>query len=127
MTNKRRILRKFVEKNIYTNDYGWNIDFDIGKDLHMKRISLKKLFKRLLILIFAIYVIYTFIMQQQTLNAYKAEEKQYNQEIENAQEEQKKLIATKNNINSDEYIEQIAREKLDMYLPNERVYIDIGK
>ena len=29
--------------------------------------------------------------------------------------------------NSNEYIEQIAREKLDMYLPNERVYIDIGK
>ena len=44
-----------------------------------------------------------------------------------AQEENQKLNETKNNINSNEYIEQIAREKLDMYLPNERVYIDIGK
>ena len=26
-----------------------------------------------------------------------------------------------------EYIEEIAREKLGMYLPNEKVYIDIGK
>ena len=26
-----------------------------------------------------------------------------------------------------EFIEEIARDKLDMYLPNERVYIDIGK
>lgn len=93
----------------------------------MKKLNFKKLYKRLGILIFAIYVIYTFAMQQQTLNAYKAEGNQYNQEIEKAKEEQNELIATKNNINSNEYIEQIAREKLDMYLPNERVYIDIGK
>lgn len=93
----------------------------------MKKLSFKKIYKRLLILVFMIYVIYTFIMQQQTLNAYKAEESKYNQEIEKAKEEQEKLVATKNNINSNEYIEQIAREKLDMYLPNERVYIDIGK
>ena len=33
----------------------------------------------------------------------------------------------KDNINSPEYIEEIAREKLGMYLPNERVFIDIGK
>lgn len=93
----------------------------------MKKVSFKALYKRLLVLFFAIYVIYTFVMQQQTLNAYKSEENQYNQQIEEAVEEQNKLIEEKNNINSDEYIEQVAREKLDMYLPNERVYIDIGK
>lgn len=93
----------------------------------MKKVSFKALYKRLLVLCFAIYVIYTFVMQQQTLNAYKSEENQYNQQIEEAVEEQNKLIEEKNNINSDEYIEQVAREKLDMYLPNERVYIDIGK
>lgn len=89
----------------------------------MKKINLKKI----LILAFALYVIYTFFVQQQTLNAYKAEEDKYAKQIENAQKEQQELIETKNNLNSDEYIEQIAREKLDMYLPNERVYIDIGK
>lgn len=93
----------------------------------MKKINFKKLYKRLFTLIFIIYVIYTFFMQQQTLNAYKAEETKYNQKIADAKDEQEKLITTKNNINSNEYIEQIAREKLDMYLPNERVYIDIGK
>jgi len=92
----------------------------------MKKLDFKKLYKRLLILIFSVYVIYTLITQQQTLNAYKTEETKYNMEIEKAKDEQNKLIATKNNINSNEYIEQIAREKLDMYLPNERVYIDIG-
>lgn len=89
----------------------------------MKKVNFKKIF----ILVFAIYVIYTFFVQQQTLNAYKAEENKYAKKIEEAEKEQEKLIQTKNNINSDEYIEQIAREKLDMYLPNERVYIDIGK
>lgn len=93
----------------------------------MKKLNFKKIYKKLFLLIFAIYVIYTFAMQQQTLNAYKAEENRYNVEIEEAKKEQEKLIETKNNINSDEYIEQIAREKLNMYLPNERVYIDIGK
>ena len=37
------------------------------------------------------------------------------------------LCNKKKNINSEEYIEEVAREKLDMYLPNERVYIDISK
>lgn len=89
----------------------------------MKKINLKKI----LILAFAIYVIYTFFAQQQTLNAYKAEEKKYASQIEEAKQEQKELTEIKNNLNSDEYIEQMAREKLDMYLPNERIYIDIGK
>lgn len=102
-------------------------DWKLERKIQMKKINLKKLYKRLLILVFMVYVMYTFVMQQQTLNAYKAEENKYQQEIEKAQTEQEKLIATKQNINSNEYIEQIAREKLDMYLPNERVYIDIGK
>ena len=117
--DKRRILLKNVEKNIYIEK--------LERKIHMRKVNLKKLCKRLFLLIFAIYVINTFVTQQQTLNAYKAEENKYNQEITKAQEEQEKLIATKNNINLNEYIEQIAREKLDMYLPNERVYIDIGK
>ena len=46
------------------------------------RINLGKVYKRVLLLLFAIYVVYTFIMQQQTLNAYKAEKEQYTQEIQ---------------------------------------------
>ena len=92
----------------------------------MKKLNLKKIYKHILIIIFIAYVAYTFVMQQKTLNLYKAEEKQYNEEIEIATDEQEKLKETKKNINSDKYIEQIAREKLNMYLPNERVYIDIG-
>ena len=91
------------------------------------RINLGKVYKRVLLLLFAIYVVYTFIMQQQTLNAYKAEKEQYTQEIQQTAQDKEKLTEIKSNINSDKYIEQIAREKLNMYLPNEKVYVDIGK
>ena len=93
----------------------------------MNKINFKKLYKKIPILVFAIYVIYTLISQQQILNSYKVEANKYTNDILQAQAEQEKLNETKNNINSNEYIEQIAREKLGMYLPNERVYIDIGK
>ena len=88
---------------------------------------MKNLLKRVLILIFIIYFIYTIISQQKTLNAYAKEKEKINEQIDVAEETQTELMKMKENINSDEYIEQIAREKLEMYYPNERVYIDIEK
>ncbi len=93
----------------------------------MKNRMTNKLLKRLLIFAFIIYFVYTLIMQQKTLNSYSSEEAKYNNNIEVAQEEQNELQSMKDNINSDEYIEQIAREKLGMYYPNEKVYIDVEK
>ena len=51
----------------------------------------------------------------------------YKEEIETKLAYQETLKETKSNINSEEYIEEVAREKLDMYLPNEKVYIDKNK
>lgn len=87
----------------------------------------RKIYKRLFVLAFIIYFVYTLIMQQMTLNSYAKEQAKYNEDIEVAESEQNELQEMKNNINSDEYIEQIAREKLGMYYPNERVYIDVEK
>lgn len=88
-----------------------------------------KIFKRIMIIVFlvivGIYVITTFISQQKTLNSYKTTQDYYAMQIEVQKKQKEALTETKNNINSPEYIEEIAREKLDMYLPNERVYIDI--
>lgn len=93
----------------------------------MRNQKMKNLLKRVLILIFIIYFIYTIISQQKTLNAYAKEKEKINEQIDVAEETQTELMKMKENINSDEYIEQIAREKLEMYYPNERVYIDIEK
>ncbi len=88
---------------------------------------IKKIYKKVLFVVIASYVICIFASQQQTLNRYKTEINQYDQQIQEAEETKESLLTMKENVNSPEYIEQIAREKLGMYLPNERVYIDIGK
>ena len=88
---------------------------------------IKKLYKKILLVLVACYVMCIFASQQQTLNAYQREINKYEDKIQEAKETQEALVAMKDNVNSPEYIEEIAREKLGMYLPNERVYIDIGK
>lgn len=88
---------------------------------------LKKIYKKILFIIIACYTVSMFVSQQQTLNSYKQEVKKCGEQIVEAKETKESLIEMKNNVNSPEYIEQIAREKLGMYLPNEKVYIDIGK
>lgn len=93
----------------------------------MKNNKVKNFFKKVLVIAFIIYFIYTIISQQKTLNNYAQEKEQYNEQIETAKDEQEELQNMKDNINSNEYIEEIAREKLGMYYPNERVYIDVEK
>lgn len=93
----------------------------------MKNTKSKSVLKKILFMGIIIYVVYTFFAQQKMLNAYQADQERYNQQIAEAKELQEELKETKENINSKEYIEEVAREKLDMYLPNERVYIDISK
>ena len=82
---------------------------------------------RLIIIGVLIYFVFVLVSQQQTMNTYQEEAKVYENQIVEAQEKNEELKEIKNNIDSTEYIENIAREKLGMYLPNERVYIDIAK
>lgn len=86
----------------------------------------KKICKRLLILGIAIYVILTLINQQKTLNQYNQDSIEIASQIEEAKEYKEELTEKKNDVTSLDFIEQMAREKLDMYYPNERVYVDRG-
>ena len=89
-----------------------------------KRYKNRELIKRICLIGLSIYVVGIFVNQQKTLNSYKTAQKYYKEEIETKVAYQKTLKETQSNIDSKEYIEKVAREKLDMYLPNERVYID---
>lgn len=84
---------------------------------------LKKIYKKALFIIVGIYVVGIFISQQKTLNIYNKDVANYTEEKQLAEETREDLVSMKENVDSPEYIEQIAREKLNMYLPNERVYI----
>ena len=88
---------------------------------------MRKVIRNVIIILLAIYSVYIFTSQQKMLNTYATEKKQYQTQIDEAKAKQQELNEIIDNINSNEYIEEIAREKLDMYLPNERVYIDIEK
>ncbi|MBR3153010.1 MAG: septum formation initiator family protein [Clostridia bacterium] len=94
----------------------------------MKKVfNTKKLYIKLLIILFVAYFTSTIISQQSKINSYKESQSYYEEKIEKAEEYQQSLSNLKENVNSKEYIEEIARDKLDMYLPNERVYVDISK
>lgn len=88
---------------------------------------MNNILRRIGIIALIIYAIYILIAQQKSLNAYAREGKEYTNQIEKEKQTAVELNTTLQSLNSTEYIEDIAREKLDMYLPNERVYIDITK
>ena len=90
--------------------------------VHMK--NKINLLKKIIFIAILIYAIITVIKQQKILNTYAAQSANLDTQIAEAKEEQQKLNEEKENVNSSEYIEGVAREKLDMYLPNERVYVD---
>lgn len=89
--------------------------------------KIKKMIKSFFVLAILLYVSITFINQQKSLNAYNKEQAILKEKIEKQTDYKESLLATKENVSSPQYIEQLAREKLDMYLPNERVYIDINQ
>ena len=62
--------------------------------------------------------------QQKILNTYATSNIEIEKKLEEAHKYQDELNKMKENVNSKEYIEETAREKLDMYLPNERVYVN---
>lgn len=86
----------------------------------------RKIYKKILILIIAIYAIFTLVNQQKTLNQYSKNSEELTEQINEQKAYNEELAKQKENVNSEEFIEQMAREKLDMYYPNEKVYVDNG-
>lgn len=89
----------------------------------MKKLFNSKIFCRLIIAIILIYTGLTCISQSKKLQSYNNQKKYYASQIEDLNEEKQDLEEEQKNVNSSEYIEEQAREKLDMYYPNERVYV----
>lgn len=86
----------------------------------------KKILRNVFIIAVIIYIAFVFINQQKTLNEYSQNTEDLTQQIASEEEKNEDLNQQKDNVNSLEFIEEMAREKLDMYYPNERVYMDQG-
>ena len=88
--------------------------------------SKKKIIRNIILILALVYVVFTLINQQQTLNKYAQNSEDLSQQIEEQKNYKEELAQKQADINSKEFIEETAREKLDMYLPNEKVYLDTG-
>ena len=81
--------------------------------------------KVLILLFLMVYATYTFIKQEIEINKYEKEKLAYLEQINLANKKHEEYKHYSEYVNTDEYIEKIAREKLGMLLPEERVYIEI--
>jgi cell division protein FtsB len=78
-------------------------------------------------LIFIGYCCYTLFEQQMQINKYDSQIKLYGTEIEEKNELIDYYNNQKDNVDSDEYIEKVARESLGLVKPYEKIFIDANK
>ena len=72
------------------------------------------------------YVAITFINQHKILNQYEKNCADLTAQIKEEKEYKGELSKKMENVSSKEFIEDAARKNIDMYLPNEKVYLDAG-
>jgi cell division protein FtsB len=80
-----------------------------------------------ILLVIFLYLSYIAVNQQKLLDTKGLELTRIEDKIEYETALNEELAKENEMIQSDEYIEKIAREKLGMVKKNERVYVDIGK
>ena len=76
---------------------------------------------------FVLYFDFTFCDQQIKINKYNSQIEMYKKQIEAKQDLVEYYNNKNENITSDEYIESVAREKLELVKPYDVVYIDSNK
>ena len=92
----------------------------------MKKSTMKKMFFSTEVVICS-YILYVILFKQQSLmNHKKAEMKELQQKIKYEEGITEELNKEKEKINTDEYIEKIAREKLGMVKKNEKIFYDVN-
>lgn len=89
----------------------------------------KKVFavKMIIFLSAAAYFFYLLVSQQHILDMRRNELLKVENEIQKQININNELNNKLNNINTDEYIEKVAREKLGMVKEGEKVFFDIGR
>ena len=95
-----------------------------GKRMKENKNNTKNLIIYLIIFAFVVAVsINAIINQESKKQEIKMQISQYEDELKKLKSEKDELIEQKEKINTDKYIENVARNKLDMFLPNEKVYV----
>lgn len=85
---------------------------------------LYKLFSTLMIATLFFYLGGVLLKQEKELRTIENEKKQYQALLDEANMKTEELRQIKNRINTDEYIEEYAREKLGLVMPYEIIFMD---
>ncbi len=85
---------------------------------------LKRLLKTSIVIAVLLYSGIVLAKQEMSFQKYDNELKSYNTMISEEEIKHEQLISAKNRITTKEYIEEVAREKLGLVMPNEIVFID---
>ncbi|MGN1115786.1 MAG: septum formation initiator family protein [Candidatus Ornithomonoglobus sp.] len=71
-------------------------------------------------------MIFKGVMQRPQINQYRAEIADLNEKIQQERDRQAEIDDLKTKVNTDEYIEKIASEKLGLVKSNAKIFIDVS-
>lgn len=91
-----------------------------------KRQRAKKLLLRLALVAFFVFAAVRFCYQQPLLNQYGKQIQQLNAQIAQEDKNAQQIEDLKALYESDEYKQRLARERLGLVEPDERVYVDVS-
>jgi cell division protein FtsB len=95
--------------------------------MNKRKKSLWSIIFTIFIIVMSIYSVVTMIGQQKILSAKSSELKSIQAKIDEESKTSDELKKQKDIVNSDEYVEKVAREKLGMVKHGEKVFVDVNK
>lgn len=97
--------------------------------MNMSNVKKKVKMNFIMIIFFValIYITYLLVQQQTVLNSYVEETEYYKSKIEYEEAINEKLREMKELYSSDVYIEEVARDKLGLVKPGEKIFVDISE
>ncbi len=85
---------------------------------------LKRLVKTIAVIFVLMYSFFVMVDQEVDFKKYDSELNNYNNMIAEEDMLHEQLVNTRSQISSEKYIEEVARDKLGLVMPNEVVFID---
>ena len=98
-----------------------------GKSAPKQKLNVKRLAIVAAAAVFIIYFVYAMIAQQIALSNKNKEIQSLEEQVSAANPETERLQKELDNLEDPEYLERVAREKLGLVRPNERVFVDANK
>ena len=82
---------------------------------------------KLIVLVLVVYAAVTLVLLQSQVNEKQAEAEALSKDIVSVQQEKQRLTDANENLDTDEGVEEVARNKLGMTFPGEITFQDAGK